>query len=78
MMTTTATTEISHAVTEFLQREQRLLIDGKWLPAQTGATFATLNPATGKPLCYVAAGDATDVNAAVAAAQRALPLWTAT
>ncbi len=78
MMTTTATTEISHAVTEFLQREQRLLIDGEWLPAQTGATFATLNPATGKPLCYVAAGDAADVDAAVAAAQRALSAWAAT
>ncbi|HAJ37403.1 MAG TPA: betaine-aldehyde dehydrogenase [Chloroflexi bacterium] len=77
MTTTTTPTEISPAVTEFLQREPRLLIDGDWQPARTGATFPTLNPATGKPLCHVAAGDAADVDAAVRAAQRALPAWAA-
>lgn len=78
MTSATTSLEISPAVTEFLQRPPRLLIDGKWQPAHTGATFATLNPATGEPLCYVAAGDAADVDAAVTAAQRALPAWAAT
>ena len=78
MMTATTLTEVAPAVTEFLQRKPRLLIDGEWLPAQTGATFATLNPATGEPLCDIAAGDAADVDAAVAAAQRALPAWAST
>lgn len=65
------------AVMHFLQRQHGLLIDGAWVPAQAGATFATLDPATGQPLCHVAAGDAADVDAAVAAAQRACPAWSA-
>jgi len=73
-MTTEATT-ILPAVTRFLQRQHGLLIDGAWVPAQTGATFATLNPASGDALCEVAAGDAADVDAAVAAARRAFPGW---
>lgn len=69
--------EIHRTVKRFLARHHHLLIDGEWVPARTGATFATLNPATGEPLCHVAAGDVADVNAAVTAAQRALSGWAA-
>lgn len=64
-------------VSDFLRREHRLLIDGKWVPAHSGATFATLDPATGQTLCQVASGAAADIDAAVTAAQRAFPDWAA-
>jgi acyl-CoA reductase-like NAD-dependent aldehyde dehydrogenase len=69
--------EISPSVMDFLDREQKLLIGGEWVPAASGKTFNTLNPATGEPLCAVAEGDAEDVNRAVAAAREAFPAWAA-
>ena len=41
------------------------LIDGQWRPAQSGATFASINPASNQLLAEVAACDAADVDAAV-------------
>lgn len=64
-------------VEAFLNREQKLLIGGKWVPAASGATFETLNPATGQPLTVCAAGDAADIDRAVRAAQAAFPAWAA-
>ncbi|MWV26847.1 aldehyde dehydrogenase family protein [Aurantiacibacter rhizosphaerae] len=54
-----------------------LIIDGKTVQAQSGKTFATVNPATGQEICQVAHGDAADVDLAVRAARRALedPSW---
>lgn len=49
-----------------------LLIDGHSVPAVSGRTFETLDPATGKLLARVADGDAGDIDRAVAAARRAL------
>ena len=46
-------------------------INGKFVDAISGATFDTINPATGEVLTQVAACDAADVDAAVAAARRA-------
>jgi aldehyde dehydrogenase (NAD+) len=48
-----------------------LIIDGKSVPALSGKTFATLNPATGQTLVQVADGDAADIDVAVASARRA-------
>ena len=45
-------------------------IDGSHVPARSGK-FTVVNPATGQPLCEVAAGDSTDVDTAVAAGRRA-------
>src|SRR6187455_3108515 len=42
-----------------------------------GKTFEVINPATGKPLARVAHGSKDDVDAAVAAAKKALPKWKA-
>src|SRR5258706_7816779 len=42
-----------------------------------GKTFEVINPATGKPLARVAHGSKEDVDAAVAAARKALPKWKA-
>jgi gamma-glutamyl-gamma-aminobutyraldehyde dehydrogenase len=46
-------------------------IDGKFQQAQSGRTFTTENPATGKPLAQIASCDAVDVDRAVHAARRA-------
>jgi phenylacetaldehyde dehydrogenase len=48
-----------------------MLINGEWVPAASGKTFASYNPATGQVLADVAEGDAEDINRAVAAARAA-------
>jgi aldehyde dehydrogenase (NAD+) len=50
---------------------KRLLIDGEWVAARSGKTFPSINPSTGQVIGEVAAADAADVDAAVAAARRA-------
>ena len=52
-------------------QDRKLLIGGQWVSAARGATIATLNPSTGELLANFAAGDAEDVNRAVAAARAA-------
>ena len=52
-------------------RETECFIDGEWVPAVSGKTFATVNPATEEEICQVAEGDAADVDAAAKAASRA-------
>lgn len=46
-------------------------IDGQFVPAASGRTFATENPATGKTIARIAECDAADVDLAVKAARRA-------
>lgn len=46
-------------------------IDGKWLPAQSGKTFETINPATEEVLARVAEGDREDVDLATRSARDA-------
>ena len=60
------------AVKQFLSAQPlKLFIGGRWVEAQSGKTFETLDPGEGRVLARVAAGDAADVDAAVAAAQEA-------
>jgi aldehyde dehydrogenase (NAD+) len=54
-----------------MSRPQHLLIDGRRIPAGSGRTFKSLNPATGQVIAVVAEGNETDVEHAVAAARRA-------
>ncbi|TCO83477.1 gamma-glutamyl-gamma-aminobutyraldehyde dehydrogenase [Plasticicumulans lactativorans] len=62
---------------EWLARAARLdirrqaLIDGRFVDAASGRTFATINPASGQVLAQVAECDAVDVDRAVAAARAA-------
>jgi phenylacetaldehyde dehydrogenase len=59
-------------VTETLAKvNPRLLVDGKWVDAQSGRTFETVDPATGQRLLAVAEADKADVDLAVAAARKA-------
>ena len=59
------------ATREFLSQEHRLYIDGEWVAADTGKSFAVIDPATGEQVSRVAEGEATDINRAVDAARRA-------
>ncbi len=49
----------------------QLLINNQWVPAQSGKTFATINPSTGEEICQIAEADAGDVEKAVRAARAA-------
>jgi aldehyde dehydrogenase (NAD+) len=63
---------LNPAVQDFVRAPfRKMLIDGKWVAAASGKTFATVNPATGETLANVAEGDAEDVERAVRAARRA-------
>jgi aldehyde dehydrogenase (NAD+) len=52
-----------------------LFIDGAWKAAASGKTFETSEPSSGKLLAKVSDAGAADIDAAVAAAAKALPKW---
>jgi acyl-CoA reductase-like NAD-dependent aldehyde dehydrogenase len=60
------------AAREFLARPQQLLIGEERLDAADGATFATLDPSSGREIATVAQAGAEDVERAVRAAREAL------
>lgn len=60
-----------HAKAAELRIEGRAFIEGQYVPALSGKTFAALNPATGRVLAQVAACDAADVDVAVRSARKA-------
>ena len=55
----------------FLGSAKRLLIDGAWVEAAAGQTFEVRDPSSDVVIARVAAGEAADVDRAVAAARRA-------
>src|SRR6202011_4891204 len=63
--------QVDDRVQSFLSSPGRLLIDGEWVPAASGRTFETINPATEEKLAEVAHGDAEDIDRAVRAARKA-------
>ncbi len=52
-------------------RQTQCFINGEWIPAASGKTFETVNPATEEVIAQVAEGDAADVDLAVKAARKA-------
>ncbi|MGH2549285.1 MAG: aldehyde dehydrogenase family protein [Thermomicrobiales bacterium] len=58
-------------VQAFLEEPHRLLIDGQWLPAESGEELAVFDPASGTEIGRVPSGDGVDIDRAVAAARRA-------
>ncbi|TIV02901.1 MAG: aldehyde dehydrogenase [Mesorhizobium sp.] len=54
-----------------------LFIDGAWKAAASGKTFDTSEPSSGKLLAKISDAGAGDIDAAVAAAAKALPKWSA-
>jgi phenylacetaldehyde dehydrogenase len=61
----------SSAVSAFLGRRHRLLIDGAWVEPLAKGDIAVIDPATEEQIATVAAGRAADVDLAVKAARRA-------
>ncbi|WP_158890384.1 MULTISPECIES: betaine-aldehyde dehydrogenase [unclassified Pseudomonas] len=57
--------------------EQQLYIGGRYIAATGGATFETLNPATGEVLATVQSASRADVDKAVAAAAAGQKVWAA-
>ena len=53
----------------------QMFIDGSFTAAAAGATFPTVDPATGRTIAEIPRGDASDVDRAVAAAKRVAVEW---
>jgi acyl-CoA reductase-like NAD-dependent aldehyde dehydrogenase len=53
----------------------QMFVDGRWIPARSGATVGATSPATGEQLGTVPDGDREDARAAIAAARRAADGW---
>ncbi len=64
--------QLSAPARDFAAREHQLLIDGEQRPAADGREFQTVDPSSGHSITSVAHAGAQDVDAAVAAARRAL------
>jgi phenylacetaldehyde dehydrogenase len=71
MATAVTAPSMDSAVASFIGRKQKLLINGKWVDAASGKTFASYNPATGEVLATIAEGSQEDINRAVTAARAA-------
>ncbi|WP_159499052.1 aldehyde dehydrogenase [Microbacterium sp. 18062] len=74
-MSRTATASLLPEVEAFLDREHGLIVGAGRPAASDGGLIDVHNPATGRRISRVAAGTAADVDAAVAAARGALPVW---
>ena len=61
----------ARAATLAASLETRAFIDDEFVAAESGETFATINPATGETLADVASCDAADADKAVAVARAA-------
>jgi len=70
-MSATATAPARKHAPPKVREQQPMLVGGKWVYAQSGKTFPTLNPATGEVICHVAEGDKADIDLAVKAARKA-------
>jgi aldehyde dehydrogenase (NAD+) len=70
-MSTAYDNDRDFGVAAYLAKPLQLLIDGRHVPAVSGRTFTSLNPATERPIATIAEGDAEDVDRAVATARRA-------
>ncbi len=62
---------------KWLDRPQRMLIGGEWLPAEGGRTFPVMNPATGERLAEVPYGGVAESRRAIEAAREAFSGWAA-
>ncbi|MDL5353055.1 NAD-dependent succinate-semialdehyde dehydrogenase [Microbacterium sp. zg-YB36] len=72
----TIVTENSTAAAEiYASARLGLYIDGQWRDGADGRTFDVLNPATGEVIGQVPRAEARDLDDALAAAERAFPLW---
>ncbi|KAH8599852.1 aldehyde dehydrogenase domain-containing protein [Bisporella sp. PMI_857] len=57
---------------------QQLYYDGKVQIATSGKTFKSIDPSTAKPLAEIQTASESDIDSAVASAQKAFPYWSQT
>jgi succinate-semialdehyde dehydrogenase/glutarate-semialdehyde dehydrogenase len=60
-----------------MAEHHRMFVDGEWIEAGEGGTFAVADPATGEVIANVADGGPAEASRAVEAAHRAFPGWAA-
>ena len=61
--------QLTPNVRRFLSGPKQMLIDGDWIDAASGKTFAVFDPSTGETIAQVADGEAEDIDQAVSAAR---------
>ena len=66
-----STMAVQEQVSGFVATPRKLFVNGEWVEAASGKTFATPDPATGETLAQVAEGDVEDIDRAVRAARAA-------
>ncbi|HEY0182582.1 MAG TPA: aldehyde dehydrogenase family protein [Rhodopila sp.] len=71
MDASTSEARLSSGAKAFIARRHKLLIDGQWVDARSGRTFAVYDPSNGQQIAQVAEGGAEDIDLAVKAARRA-------
>src|ERR1700758_2988239 len=71
MATATGALKPNEKEAGFVTKIGKMLINGKWVEAASGKTFATYNPASGEVLANLAEGDKEDIDRAVKAARAA-------
>src|SRR5262245_24689834 len=64
-------TQANHAAASSLSLRGQAFINGRAVPASSGKTFESINPATGRVLARIAEGDAQDIDQAVRSARAA-------
>ena len=69
-------TQLKSADNEYgIKSEYGHYIGGEWVAGDSGKTIDLLNPSTGKVLTKIQAGNAKDIERAIAAAKAAFPKW---
>src|SRR5450631_4656370 len=71
MATVSIDPRVSGRTADFVMRDHRMFIDGRFVAAASGKTFPVYNPATGEVLTHVPEAEQEDVDRAVMAARRA-------
>jgi len=71
MATLTIDPRVSGNTADFISQQHQMYIDGRFVQAVSGKSFAVFNPATGEVITEVPEADAEDINRAVLAARRA-------
>jgi phenylacetaldehyde dehydrogenase len=71
MVTAASALKVEPQIHKFLAEPRKMLINGRWVDADSGKTFSVFDPATGEVLAQVAEGDRSDIDRAVKAARKA-------
>ena len=61
-----------------LADKRKFFIDGAWVEALAGQELEVIDPSTEEAVAVISLGGQADTDAAVAAAKRAFPAWSAT